>query len=146
MIKKISLAVVAASFVYCVYGCVVVLRTGTSIAANEKTIRENTAFTICAEEAAKLEAVLQTAIEQHVVRKVKVDKTRLIAELYVLPAIRGLDIDTKSTLLHVAYRSAFGLPSNAKKFTGLMYVIDGTTGRQLQTLDMESRGTAFREW
>ena len=128
------------------YACVQSFRASSAHHAIERESLEALAFTISDEEAVQLDSVFQTAIEQKVFLKIKVDKQQYIAELYVLPAMRGMDIDAKSTLLRVAYRSAFGLPSTVKKFPGLMYVIDGTTGANLQTIDMEIRGTAFREW
>jgi len=81
---------------------------------------------------------------KRVVLKLLVDKPNMVAELHVLASFHALDVETKSSLLRVAYLTAFELPNRATKFSGLMYVMDGVTGEQLQTIDMNMRGTQFK--
>lgn len=137
---KLCVLIIASASAYMVYGC---FSMAASISASKDAERALIG-TVSAADRMRLGAYVRDLQSAGVILKVVVDHQEMMAEVHVLRPYHALDVDSKSQLLRLVYLNAFGLPSHVKKFSGLMYVMDGVTGEQLQTIDMNMRGTQFK--
>lgn len=123
--------------------CVLAVSSGCGGSDPQAEALKQLAFTVGSSEKSHSASLVNGLKEQSVILKLKVDPKRLISEMYVLPSFDQLDVDQKSSVIRLCYFDVFGLPRSTKKFPGLMYLMDGRTGDQLRTVDLDLRGLRF---